>query len=718
LPSMKLARFENLAQHPVIGFVHLPRCGGTALADRFERGKSEDSFRAFGFPGVPSLDQIEYARSTASRCMIHGHMIFGADEDHDETWPYFTVLREPEARFVSEFFLNYNELPPVMRPEPHQAFNDFVNGLTFASFQSLLLATPARNLPLSGAMATPDFHAPMSEKILLELALENLNTRFFAVGLLDHMSSFVSDLATQLNVRPARASLTNSRDRPANFSLDNVPAARRRLRELLDVDFQLHDIVRDGQVVKRRRRPPAAAPTRRQDYFVFRDVKLGRAQPFNRQENGYLAPFPTDTVLTVEEGRREVLRESYLVAHGLKVEGPAILSMEMLPEVDLEVRLDSPLVLSVRGHDVAEWRPVAPGRYAALVPPTLFARSPAMISVRTLLPFTEGQRLPSLAHILKSFRVDRLPTVRWGQTLRFAAGRPETVHLIEGWGPETPHFVWSQGHQARIVLGLEGDSGAAPVAVRLRAKVHPFVATDKRKRQRVTVRQGQDRIAWASVWRPTELCGFTWARGAILAVELDLPDALTGKEMGLDLDGTNVMGVGLEWLVLDALPSLPLAGMARFNEGSDFTVGLGEGWKPPEASAVWAAATECGLMLALGPAGGQVRLSFHLSPLLKPGETSQSVTITLTADSPAAVGASGSPGRQKAARGEVSKTFELGGPGRCEIDVDAAQFCHRIVKVRFQSRTTSLRECGQGESGFPLAFQLLDVVMSRAPHPL
>jgi len=718
LASMKLARFDNLAQHPVIGFVHLPRCGGTALADRFERGKSDDSFKAFGFPGVPSLDQIEYARSTASRCMIHGHMIFGADEDHDETWPYFTVLREPEARFVSEFFLNYNELPPVMRPEPHQAFNDFVNGLTFASFQSLLLATPARDLPLSGAMATPDFHAPMSETLLLELALENLNTRFFAVGLLEHMSSFVSDLATQLNVRPARASLTNSRDRPANFSLDNVPAARRRLRELLDVDFQLHDLVRGGQLVKRRRRPPAVAPTRREDYFVFRDVKLGRTQSFNRQENGYLAPFPTDIVLTVEQGRREVLRESYLIAHGLKVDGPAILSMELLPEVDLEVRLDHPLMVSVRGQDVAEWRPTAPGRYAAVVPPPLFARSPAMISVRTVLPFTDGQRLPSLAHILKSFRVDRLPTVRWGQELRFAAGRSETVHLIEGWGPETPHFVWSQGHKARIVMGLQGDAGEAPVAVRVRAKVHPFVAKDKLKRQRVTVRQGRERIAFASARCPTELRGFTWARGRILTLELDLPDALTGKEMGLNLDGTNVLGVGLEWLTLDALPSLPLAGLARFNDGSDFTVGLGEGWKPPEVSAIWAAAAESDLVLALGPAAGRVRLSFHLSPLLKPGETSQSVTITLTADNPAIVGRNVSPGREKAGGGEVSKTFELTGPDRCEIDLDAAQFCHRIVKVRFQSRTTSLQECGKGDSGFPLAFQLLDVVMSRAPHPL
>jgi hypothetical protein len=169
---------------------------------------------------------------------------------------------------------------------------------------------------------------------------------------------------------------------------------------------------------------------------------------------------------------------------------------------------------------------------------------------------------------------------------------------------------------------------------------------------------------------------------------------------------------------LDALPSLPLDGIARFNDGSDFTVGLGEGWKPPEVSAIWAAATECGLVLALGPAAGRARLSFHLSPLLKPGEVSQSVTIILTADSPAVVGANALPGREKAARDEVSKTFELTGPGRCEIDVDAAQFCHRMIKVRFQSRTTSLRECGHGDSGFPLAFQLLDIVMSRAPHPL
>jgi len=186
----------------------------------------------------------------------------------------------------------------------------------------------------------------------------------------------------------------------------------------------------------------------------------------------------------------------------------------------------------------------------------------------------------------------------------------------------------------------------------------------------------------------------------------------------LNLDMTNVMGVGLEWLVLDALPSLPLGGVARFNEGSDFTVGLGEGWKPPETSAIWAAAAECGLVLALGPAGGRVRLSFHLSPLLKPGETSQSVTITLTADSPAEVGAGAASGREKVARAEVSRTFELTGAGHYEIDLDAAQFCHRLVKVRFRSRTTSLLECGLGDSDFPLAFQLLDVVMSRAPHAL
>jgi len=690
--SPKLASFGDLPQAETIVFHHLPRCGGTHLADRIQHG-ARGRLPAFGWAVPPTPVELAYVESLGPRRLIHGHYLLGADRARGVAWPHFTVMRNPEQRFISEFFLQLAFVPEPLRPEPHVAFEQFVASLAFASHQVLLLATEAVDLPSSGAFLEPGFHPQVDDDVLHARALAHLSERFFAVGALERLEAFLQELGERLDVDIAPAKVFNARDRPEGFSVDNVPAARDRMRELLALDFRLYDQVLDGRPPLKR--PATGAQVQApKPYHVFDDVELGEDVHFGRDEQGGKGWLCQDRLVETAEG--QVLeRGAYCIVENLRTPLATAISFDIEPVIDVSRRFEGAMSAQVRDRWTETWRIQGEGRRTILAPPGTFASGePVVLALNVVRSDWRDTRFVGFNDIVRRMRFQPLATLESGETQVFGLGRAENSYLLEGFGLETEGLVWSSSPSARLAapMATSPARGAGPDVARVTLAFAPYLSPGVRDAQRVRLAVGGCIVAEGVFDGPGELAFFTDLE-RMLDVRLELPDAISGYEAGFDLDTRNQLAIGLRTLRVDRLPQLNPDVVAHFTTGSDFVLGMGEGWKPPEYHSTWSTQPAARLVLACAPSNRPAALSLRLGPLLGPGETEAVVGLAIA-----------NP------RGDIlfEGDLTLAGVEWRDIPLGVLGDDTPWLTLTFRCPTRSLADVGLGDSDFPLGFQLIE----------
>lgn len=156
--------------------MHMEKCGGTSL-DRLLRDEYAQGFHLYD-RGVPRPDS-EPELPTDVSC-LHGHMFFGLHEKFPQRrCEYITLLRDPAARFLS----NFEHICNFEHPLHAMAFGD--GGL------EAFCVNPAsrhyRNLFVRRLAGVWD----EIETSCLNRAEDNLR-KFAVVGLLDQVNAFIT----------------------------------------------------------------------------------------------------------------------------------------------------------------------------------------------------------------------------------------------------------------------------------------------------------------------------------------------------------------------------------------------------------------------------------------------------------------------------------------------------------------------------------------------
>jgi hypothetical protein len=162
---------------PLLVFVHLRKTAGTTIANvmrrQFRRGQAID----LNAPSVEAANQSWNAMPVAQRARIkcvRGHLPFAPELFAPRATTCFTILRDPVARVVSEYYFSRHD--PTIRfhaalVRERITLEQFVSNERFAEVHN------AQTRMLGGA------RDGISPGELLELAIANLRERIAMVGI-------------------------------------------------------------------------------------------------------------------------------------------------------------------------------------------------------------------------------------------------------------------------------------------------------------------------------------------------------------------------------------------------------------------------------------------------------------------------------------------------------------------------------------------------------
>jgi hypothetical protein len=172
-----------VAEAKALIFLHLPKTAGSSLTAILEQQYSPErsystSFSAHhpdgslaGFHALPpeQMAKIE---------LLYGHMPYGLHEKLPRPAEYFTLLREPVSRVVSNYFFEGREPSSAIYDRVHsgamdiEAYLDYIRDLGIDNIQTRMIAgiyDPAGGPPMTGE--------------ILARAQKNLEKHFVLVGL-------------------------------------------------------------------------------------------------------------------------------------------------------------------------------------------------------------------------------------------------------------------------------------------------------------------------------------------------------------------------------------------------------------------------------------------------------------------------------------------------------------------------------------------------------
>jgi hypothetical protein len=160
---------------PMIIFLHVPKAGGTSLNGIINQQYAKHSiFRFDGINNYHQLEQLPLSQRENLK-LIRGHFAFGLHQSLPCPSQYFTLLRDPVARFISHYqYARRSPNVPGHVQAKSLSLHDYTqcHGEKVGNLQTRLLF----GLSSTDASGKPD---------LLQVVQRNLDQHFAVVGLVE-----------------------------------------------------------------------------------------------------------------------------------------------------------------------------------------------------------------------------------------------------------------------------------------------------------------------------------------------------------------------------------------------------------------------------------------------------------------------------------------------------------------------------------------------------
>ncbi len=218
-------------------FLHIPKASGTTVRTIISREYGVGSTFYYEpestlFPDRKTPEA--YLRSRVSQGdvrLITGHMRYGVHRALHKPARYFTVLRDPVERTLSDYFYAY--VYPL-----HRFRNEIVDGhMGFADFLNAEGVSPALATTYFLSGEFEGLHDP------LEAGLFNLNNCFVSIGTSERFDESILVIARDLGWRPPlclRRNVARLDDKLRDQRRQVREAARGALSEFFASDYQLY----------------------------------------------------------------------------------------------------------------------------------------------------------------------------------------------------------------------------------------------------------------------------------------------------------------------------------------------------------------------------------------------------------------------------------------------------------------------------------------------
>ena len=226
-------------------FLHIPKTGGITLYNIIARQYPKQGICNVRFDIPESFDTF-FALSDTQRAEIRcltGHFPFGMHQYLPGPFTYFTVLRDPIGRFLSEYkyLKDYPEIRSDL-PIPLSALKSLEDYLAYSEDAGVL---NFQTRQIIGALPYGKLESPLSPlpPDAVAIAKHNLENHFIVVGCLDRFDESVVLMKQRLEWKHSVFCLPKNTNIRTTSTTDNrpAPATLDKIQEKLAIDQAIYD---------------------------------------------------------------------------------------------------------------------------------------------------------------------------------------------------------------------------------------------------------------------------------------------------------------------------------------------------------------------------------------------------------------------------------------------------------------------------------------------
>jgi hypothetical protein len=260
LSGSRKTAIPGLAPPPVLIFFHIPKTGGMTMEKVIERCLQDQQFNAYlKMPDTALLvrstakvaekfHKLPIERQHAVRCMVGTHFTFDVATIFDKPSKFFTIVRHPVDRVVSNFFHN--------RVMSHLPCYPFIKDLTLEQYLDSGIGLDQDNHQVRMLSGCPDLDGPWDlegrpisirpvERRHLEMAKRNVEERFIVAAPIEEYTALVWFLKRLYGWPFHRVLFRINNETPNRPKLAAVSeATRKRLETLNRYDIEVYEWVK------------------------------------------------------------------------------------------------------------------------------------------------------------------------------------------------------------------------------------------------------------------------------------------------------------------------------------------------------------------------------------------------------------------------------------------------------------------------------------------
>ena len=206
------------AQAKTLIFLHIPKAGGTTLQTIIERNYKKGEVHRYQGPE----DFKKYSeRQKRGFKVVSGHFYYGLHRDIPQPTTYFTMLRDPIERVISNYFY-------VLRTPEHHLHNKVKSEKM--SLRDYVISKVNRQLDngqLRLLWGDGDIPFGSCSTEMLEKAKEHLRDSFSVIGLVERFDDSLQLLAKQFgwkNISYEKANVTANRPQQSQIDAATLSA--------------------------------------------------------------------------------------------------------------------------------------------------------------------------------------------------------------------------------------------------------------------------------------------------------------------------------------------------------------------------------------------------------------------------------------------------------------------------------------------------------------